>query len=105
MRSVTFRTAVFLAACIPLCAGPKEFGEAELSRAIHERGIHLQLDAQVRPGSTPAEGYELAGRRLMANDVRGLMYGLLEAATQIRRDGRLTDRKESPRVTMHLDQV
>ncbi len=83
-----------------MCAGPKEFGEAELARAIHERGIHLQLDAQVRPGSTPAEGYELSGNRVVANDTRGLMYGLLEAAAQIRRDGRLTDRKESPHVAM-----
>lgn len=100
MLSVTFRIAVLLTACIPLFAGPKEYGEAELAQAVHERGIHLQLDAQVHPGSTPAEGYELSGSRLVANDARGLMYGMLEAAAQIRRDGRLTDRKESPRVAM-----
>jgi hypothetical protein len=89
-----------LAACIPLLAGPKEFGEAELARAVHERGIHLQLDPEVRAGATPVEGYELSGERLVANDARGLMYGLLEAAAQIRRDGRLTNRKEAPHVAM-----
>jgi len=97
---VTFRIIAAMAVCAPLFAGPKEFGESELARAIQDRGVAMRLDAQVHSGSTPAEGYQISGNRLISNDARGLMYGLLEAAEQIRRDGHFTDRKESPRVAM-----
>ena len=89
-----------MAVCAPLFAGPKEFGESELARAIQDRGVGVRLDAQVHLGSTPVEGYQISGNRLISNDARGLMYGLLEAAEQIRRDGHFTDHKESPRVAM-----
>jgi len=100
VQSVTFRIVAALLLSVPLLAGPQEFGESELARAIHERGLALQLETSIRPGSTPVEGYEISGNRLLANDARGLMYGLLEAAGQIHNDGRFTNRKESPRVAM-----
>jgi hypothetical protein len=86
---------------VQLMAGPEEFGQSELERAIRDRGFTgAHLNTEIRPGSIAAEGYELSGNRLMASDSRGLMYGLLEAAEQIRRDGRLMDRKEAPSVQM-----
>jgi len=97
---VTFRILIALLVAIPVLAGPREFGESELARAVHDRGLAVHLETTIRPGSTPVEGYEISGNRLLANDGRGLMYGLLEAADQIHRDGRFTDRKESPRVAM-----
>jgi hypothetical protein len=72
-------------------AGPVEFGMAEVQRAISERGI--------RPGVIrfkteltlePPESYRILPGRITGGDLRGLMYGLLEAAEQIRVTGRLT---------------
>ena len=100
MHSVTFRILAALALAVPLLAGPKEFGEAELGRALRDRGLSSRLETQVRAGATPVEGYEISGNRLLANDAHGLMYGLLEAAEQIRQDGHFTNRKESPHVAM-----
>jgi hypothetical protein len=100
VHSVTFRILAALALAVPLLAGPKEFGEAELGRALRDRGLSSRLETQVRAGATPVEGYEISGNRLLANDAHGLMYGLLEAAEQIRQDGHFTKRKESPHVAM-----
>jgi hypothetical protein len=82
-------------------AGPVEFGRDELNRAIRERGISdPHLEAAVQAGAVTREGYRLTGNRLVAGDDRGLMYGLLAAAEQIRRNGRLQNTEESPQVAM-----
>ncbi|MDQ6662973.1 MAG: hypothetical protein M3Z23_01100, partial [Acidobacteriota bacterium] len=77
-----------------LVAGPREFGRAELDRAIRSKGIHLNVDAGVAQGLP--ESFTITGTRIMGADDRGLMYGLFEAAEQIDRDGRLHDFKGAP---------
>ena len=80
-------------------AGPKEFGMSELQRTVRELGLSpVSLATQVVPGAP--ESYEISGNTIRASDDRGLMYGLLEAAAEMRRDGRLTDKRESPKVAM-----
>lgn len=82
-----------------LIAGPKEFGLAEFQRAVRDMGLpSLALNTQIVPGA--AESYEISGNTIRASDSRGLMYGLLEAATQVRKDRRLSDEKQSPKVGM-----
>ena len=86
---------------LPLLSGPKEFGQRELQRAIRETGARDPgLATEIQPHSVPSEGYRLSGNRLVASDERGLMYGLLATAEQIRTNGRLADTEESPRVTI-----
>jgi hypothetical protein len=80
--------AIFLAASTSL-AGPVDFGKAELRRALAAR--HRSLDAvsiELRRGA--AETWSLSARGVVGGDERGLMYGLLEAAEQIRRSGKLS---------------
>jgi len=93
--------AVPFLAAMPLSADPRSFGMAELQSALQGRGLsNVKVEAEMRPGSTAAEGFRLTGNKLVASDARGLMYGLLHAAEQIRAEGRLTDSAEVPRVAM-----
>ena len=72
----------------PLWAGPVEFGRAELDRALAER--HLTLHYRTGVSQLAPEAFEIEPLRITGGDLRGLMYGLLEAAAQIRARGRLT---------------
>ena len=93
--------ALSLVGSMSLGADPRSFGMSELQNAVSARHLStVKLEAAVVQGSTPAEGFRLTGNRLVANDERGLMYGYLQAAEQIRRDGRLTNAAESPSVAM-----
>jgi hypothetical protein len=94
-------TAIVLLDCGKLRADPKSFGAAEFQLAVKERGLgNLPLEAVLSPGAIPAESFEISGHRLVAGDSRGLMYGFLAAAEEVRRNGKLTALKESPRVAM-----
>src|SRR5262249_5425959 len=65
------------------------------TRALAARGrAPSSLVADIRPG--PAESWTIASARVTGADERGLMYGLLEAADQIRRSGRLTPASGRP---------
>ena len=78
-------------------AGPVEFGMAELTGALAARGIgrsQFPLAAEVVPG--PPESYQIAPGRITGGDRRGLMYGLLEAAEQIREHGQLRASQGAP---------
>jgi hypothetical protein len=78
-------------------AGPVEFGRREVDRALVERKLapekfRLQTDVSTdRP-----ESFRIVSGRVSGGDLRGLMYGLLEAAQQIRERGRLVAVKASP---------
>lgn len=86
---------------VRLSADPRGFGMAEFRRALDERGIrNVKIETAVRAGATPSEGFEISGHRIVAADERGLMYGLLCAAEEIRKDGRLSDAREAPKVAM-----
>ena len=77
--------------CIPqvVTAGPVDFGKAEFDSALKARGMpRPRLNIEVRHGAP--ETWSIAQGAITGGDERGLMYGLLEAADQIRRTGRLS---------------
>lgn len=77
-----------------LRAGPVEFGMAELNAAIESRNfkykpkIMAELNIEA-PETFRIEPYAAGGGHITGGDLRGLMYGLLEAADQIRSTGHL----------------
>ncbi|MCX6623783.1 MAG: hypothetical protein NTY38_22515 [Acidobacteria bacterium] len=80
-----------------LAAGPVDFGVEELNRAIADRGLRpgtFRYRAEIN--SDPPESFRIEPPRISGGDLRGLMYGLLEAAAQVRRTGRLTAAKGGP---------
>ena len=85
---------------VPLLGGPVEFGREELRRALGERGFApMALKTEIVPG--PAEAYTIAPPdRITGCDARGPMYGLLDAAAQIRQHGRLAAAGGTPAVAM-----
>lgn len=86
-----------------LCAaGPAEFGWAQLRKAAEERGIaarYLPLEADVS-STLKAESFEIQPARISGGDLRGVMYGLLEAAEQIRATGKVVKTKSEPVVLL-----
>ena len=90
--------AIFLLLAIlasPLLGGPLDFGKAELDRAVAERKLR-PLRLQTELTADPPETYRILPGRITGGDLRGLMYGLLEAAAQIRERGYLTAAKGAP---------
>ena len=93
------RCAFFFFFALSLAAGPREFGRAELERAIHERGLRRpHLQEVIEPGAP--ESYVIDPPKITGSDERGLMYGLLAAAEQIRTDGKITAAQAQPRTSM-----
>jgi hypothetical protein len=82
-----------------LFAGPVEFGQSELQRALAARGLPSGgIRAEITSG--PPESYSIGPGRVTGADSRGLMYGLLEAADQIRAQGKLSAVKGQPATPM-----
>lgn len=79
-------------------AGAVEFGQAELEKAAAARGLKLQIRTEVT--TDPPDSFQIAATRISGGDRRGLMYGLLEAAAQIRATGKLTPARGIPAVQM-----
>jgi hypothetical protein len=78
-------------------AGPVEFGSAELERACAGRGLNLRaLRIKTEVAADPVESYRIAPGLVTGGDLRGLMYGLLEAADQIRATGHLRKAAGAP---------
>ena len=72
-------------------AGPIEYGLAELNAAMAARNLKGRNKAELSldpPESFRIEPYSSGGAYITGGDVRGLMYGLLEASEQIRASGR-----------------
>lgn len=73
-------------------AGPVDFGKAELDAALAERKLRLRVDTELSldpPETFRITLYKTGVARVTGGDLRGLMYGLMEAAEQIRANGRL----------------
>ncbi len=79
-------------------AGPLEFGRAELNAALAARKMEPALLRVVTEMSVDhaSESYRIDGPRIFGGDLRGLMYGLLDAAEQIRATGKLSTVKANP---------
>ena len=92
---------LLLFCCLRVEASPESFGKADLQRAFADRGLTgVAVQTGIDPTGRVPESFEIAGGRIVAADERGLMYGLLCAAEQIRRDGHLTNTIEKPSVAM-----
>ncbi len=82
-------------------AGPQEFGIAELNAAIAARDFKIkpkfmaELDLNA-PETFRIETYQTGGAHITGGDLRGLMYGLLEAAAQMRDTGKLKQTHGTP---------
>ena len=91
------RLALCLAVAGLVWAGPVEFGKQELERAIAGRKLSPQQSRIVTEVTAlPPESFQILPGQVSGGDVRGLMYGLLEAAEQIRQRGQLLPAKGSP---------
>ncbi len=86
--------SLMLLAGSPALAGPVDFGMTELNAAIAARDfkykprIMAELDIDA-PETFHIEPYAAGGGHITGGDLRGLMYGLLEAAEQMRSTGHL----------------
>lgn len=77
--------------CVALRAGPVEFGREQVHRAIFDRGLKLSVETELNldpPGTFRIVPLR-TGVRVSGGDLRGLMYGLLEAASQLRETGKI----------------
>jgi hypothetical protein len=73
-------------------AGPAEFGQAELRAAMTERGMTLNITTELnldQPETFHISTVTATSARISGGDLRGLMYGLIQAAEQIRTNGKL----------------
>ncbi len=78
-------------------APPVEFGLAEFRQAVEDRGLRpIRINTEIGTGAP--ETYRITGYRIQGGDLRGLMYGLLAAADQIRRLGRLGPESGDPAI-------
>jgi hypothetical protein len=85
-----------LLACLTLSftciAGPADFGLAAYNAALAARNLKwkVKYDVSIEPPETyRIEPYAYGGAHITGGDLRGLMYGLLDAADQIRSTGRI----------------
>ncbi|HFB99124.1 MAG TPA: hypothetical protein ENJ62_08285, partial [Bryobacterales bacterium] len=79
-------------------APPVEFGLNELRAALRERGVKIRIRTEIT--SAAPESYRISAYRVSGGDLRGLMYGLVAAADQIRRRGRLYPESGKPAVKL-----
>src|SRR2546421_5812360 len=90
------RLCWFFLVALSLAAGPAEFGRSEFQKAVRDLGLpEISLKESIEPGAP--ESYAITGSRITAADPRGLLYGLLTAAEQIRADGPITSAGGSPK--------
>lgn len=89
-----------LAAATALAAsGPVEFGLSEFQAANATRRWPVKVNTELSldpPESFRIEPYTKGGGRVTGGDLRGLMYGLIEAAGQLRSLGRLKPTHGAP---------
>jgi len=84
-------SVALILAALAASAGPVEYGLAELNAAMAARNLKWKNKAELSldpPESFRIEPYAFGGAYITGGDLRGLMYGLLEAAEQIRANGR-----------------
>ena len=78
-------------------SGPVEFGRGELDRAIAGRRLNpRQFAIKTQVAVDPAESYRIVPGLITGGDLHGLMYGLLEAADQVRKFGKLQKVEGTP---------
>jgi len=91
------RGAILLLCTFTAWAGPRELGLQAYDAALRARGLKPErhrIRAVLDAG--PPESFRITGQTIYGGDLRGLMYGLFEAAHQMREHGRLRDTTASP---------
>jgi len=91
VRLLTKLVWLSIVACIAH-AGPAEFGQQELRAALNERGMTLNVSTELnldQPETFHISSITSTAARISGGDLRGLMYGLIQAAEQIRANGKL----------------
>src|SRR5579871_1807498 len=89
-------------------AGPVDFGMAELNSALASRKLKTKMTVDLStdpPETYRIEPYRAGGAHISGGDLRGLMYGLLDAAEQIRATGRLKQSHGVPARTLRSIRV
>lgn len=64
-----------------------DFAQAELDAALAARGLRLRIRTAL--DKLPADSFVIEPNRIRGGDRRGLVYGMMEAAEQIRISGKL----------------
>lgn len=98
MQLWTSRRICFLAFASIAAGGPVEFGLAELNSAIAAKNLKIKVRTEISLDAPEAFRIELfaASARVSGGDLRGLMYGLIEAADQIKATGKLKSTRGNP---------
>ncbi len=84
---------------VSAAAGPVDFGLDEYNAAIQARHVKWKIKCELTadpPETYRIEPYAVGGAHITGGDLRGLMYGLLEAADQIRAAGRMKPAHAEP---------
>lgn len=82
-----------------LLAGPPDFGQQELRDAIRQRGLPLTIETELnlnQPETFVATPVGATSIRVSGGDLRGLMYGLIDTADQIRANGKAARKTGEP---------
>lgn len=82
-----------------LLAGPPDFGQQELRDAIRQRGLPLTIETELNLNQPETFVATLVGTtsiRVSGGDLRGLMYGLIDTADQIRANGKAARKTGEP---------
>ncbi len=93
------RWSISLLFCAVAAAGPVEFGVNEFNAAVASRNLKWKVKYEVTidpPETFRIEPYKAGGAHVTGGDLRGLMYGLLEAADQVRSTGHLKQVSAKP---------
>lgn len=94
IRAVTFLTLASVA-----YAGPPDFGKQELRTAIGDRHLLLSIETELnlnQPETFVITPVGSASIRVSGGDLRGLMYGLIDAADQVRSGGSVVRKTGEP---------
>jgi len=86
------RWSISLLVCTIAAAGPVEFGLSAYDAAVAARNLKWKVKYELTldpPETFRIEPYKVGGAHVTGGDLRGLMYGLLEAADQMRSTGHL----------------
>ena len=100
---VVFSVVFSIVLAAVMSAGPVDFGTAELNEAMAARKLKWKNQAELSleaPETFRIEPLQAGGAHITGGDLRGLMYGLLEAAEQIRTNGKLTKTAGDPAVPL-----
>ena len=87
----------------PPSPDPSSSGVAEFNAALASRQLRWKVKYELTldpPETYRIEPYKYGGAHITGGDLRGLMYGLLDAADQVRATGRIKQAKSAPAISV-----